>query len=78
MSLLLDASGNVLETETEIPVSELPRTITDYVAKNKPGKKIKEASRILDAKGVTTFEAEVDKVDLVFDKDGTFIREAKD
>jgi hypothetical protein len=78
MSVLIDAAGNLMETETKIAVSELPKSISDYVAKNKAGKKIKEAARIVDAKGVTTFEAEVDKMDLLFDKDGKFIKESKD
>jgi hypothetical protein len=78
MSCLIDASGKLLETETEIPVSELPKAVSDYVAKNKPGKKIKEASKIVDASGTMTWEAEVEKMDLVFDKDGKFIKEAKD
>jgi hypothetical protein len=78
MSCLIDPSGKLLETETEIPVTELPKTVNEYVTKNKPGKKIKEASRIVNAAGVTTFEAEVEKMDLIFDKDGKFLKEAKD
>lgn len=78
MSILVDASGSLLETETEIEVSALPKAVADYVTKNKPGKKIKEASKITDVKGVMTYEAEVEKTDLIFDKDGKFIRESKD
>ena len=62
MSVLIDPSGNITETESEIKVSELSKTITDYCAKNYPGKKIAEASKIVDAKGVATYEAEINKM----------------
>jgi hypothetical protein len=78
MSILVDASGALLETETSIEVSALPKSVSEYVTKNKAGKKIKEASKIVDAKGVTTYEAEVEKMDLIFDKDGKFVKESKD
>ncbi|MFI5150217.1 MAG: PepSY-like domain-containing protein [Bacteroidia bacterium] len=78
MSLLIDPAGNLQETETAINISELPKSVTDYIAKNKAGKKIKDAAKIVDTKGVMTYEAEVDKMDLLFDKDGKFIKESKD
>lgn len=73
-SLLIDANGNVLKTENEIEVSALPKAASEYVAKNVGGKKIKEASKITDAKGQVTYEAEVDDTDYVFDPNGTFIK----
>ncbi len=78
MSVLIDPNGNITETESEIKVSELSKTITDYCAKNYPGKKIAEASKIVDAKGVITFEAEINKTDVLFSADGAFIKESKD
>ena len=77
-SLLIDATGNIIETESEIKVSELSKTITDYCAKNYAGKTIKEASEIIDAKGVVTYEAEINKTDVLFDANGKFIKESKD
>jgi hypothetical protein len=77
-SVALDASGNIMETEKEIKVSELPKAVSDYVSKNMPGKKIKEASHITDAKGVVTYEAEVDNVDYIFDADGKMLRKEED
>lgn len=73
-SLLMDEKGIILETESEIRVSELPKEVSDYITKTLPGKKIKEASRIVDPKGVVTFEAEVDKVDYIFDAKGNFVK----
>jgi hypothetical protein len=78
MSCLIDASGKLMETETEIHVADLPKAAADYIAKNKHGKSVSEASKIVDFQGIVTFEAEVDHIDLVFDKDGKFIKEAKD
>lgn len=73
MSVVLDAKGTVKETETEIAVSALPASVRDYVAKQMPGKKIKEAAEIVDAKGVKTYEAEVGGKDLLFDTAGKLL-----
>ncbi|MGZ4090013.1 MAG: PepSY-like domain-containing protein [Bacteroidia bacterium] len=73
-----DAKGILLGTETEINVSELPKTITDYFAKNKPGKKIKEASRIVHPTGDLNYEAEVDGMDYIFDSNGALLRSERD
>ena len=71
---LYSATGSLLETETKIEASELPRTISDYVTKKLAGKKISGASKITDAKGVLTYEAEVEEADYVFDDKGNFIK----
>jgi hypothetical protein len=78
MSVTIDASGKLLETETTIASSALPKAATDYLAKNLPGKKIKEASMIKDASGKVTYEAEVDEVDYKFDAQGNFLSKEKD
>ena len=80
-SCLFDATGKLLETETEIAISDMPKGVAEYVTKNYAGQKIKEASKIVDSNKVTTFEAEVKEGDLIFDEKGTFIKkvvEAKD
>ncbi|WP_312352011.1 PepSY-like domain-containing protein [Sphingobacterium multivorum] len=77
-SLLIDASGNILETEVEINIDGLPANARTYITKNYPGKKIKEAAKITNAKGVTTYEAEVNGKDLIFDNSGKFLKEVKD
>jgi len=78
MSVLIDPAGNITETETKIEVSELSKNITDYCSKKYVGKKIKEASKIVDANGIITYEAEVQKLDMLFDVNGNFIKETKD
>ncbi len=73
-SALFDASGNLLQTEVEIPVKELPKAVIDYLSKNESGKKIKEAAKITDNKGFISYEAEVGEVDYIFDSTGNFIK----
>ena len=75
-STLFDASGNLLETETEISSSALPKGVSDYVAKNLGGKKIKESSKIVDGKNTVTYEAEVDEIDYIFDANGIFLKKS--
>ena len=77
-SVLLDAYGNIVESEVTINRSELSAPIKDYITKHYPGKRIKEAAKITDAKGVLTYEAEIEGMDIIFDKSGTFIKEVKD
>ncbi len=73
-SALFNSAGVLLETEIEIKTSELPKTVSEYVSKNLAGKKIKEASKITDAKGIVTYEAEVDEADYIFDSKGDFLK----
>lgn len=77
-SLLIDASGKVLETEMEIKMEELPAKVKTYLSKNYAGQKIKEVAKITDSKGVVTYEAEVKGKDLIFDNNGNFIKEVKE
>ncbi|MFN4144617.1 MAG: PepSY-like domain-containing protein [Runella sp.] len=76
-SVLLDSQGNILETETEIAVSELPKNILEYLATQHKGQKIKEAAKITDAKRTLTYEVEIKGKDLIFDEKGNFIKEIK-
>lgn len=77
-TMLLDSNGNTLETEEEISVKKLPAKALAYIQKKYPNKKIKEAAIITDAKGTITFEAQVTSFDLIFDKQGTYIKSIAD
>jgi opacity protein-like surface antigen len=77
-SALISTSGNLLETEESITIDKLPAVVKDYVSKNYPGKKIKESAKITDAKGVVTYEAEVNDTDLIFDSSGKFLKQVKE
>lgn len=76
-SVLINPSGNILETEMAIPVNMLPEKARAYIHQNYPSKKIAESAKITDAKGNLTYEAEVGKKDLIFDSKGHFIKVAQ-
>lgn len=73
-SIVYSSAGTLIQLETEIAVVELPKAITDYIAKNIPDKKVKEAARIIDPTGNISYEAEVDGIDFIFDANGTIIK----
>ena len=75
MSILMDRQGNILETETDMTVAELPKSVQDYLNKNFKTKKIKEAATIVDAKGVKKFEAEIGGKDYFFDEKGNLLKQ---
>lgn len=77
-SALFDASGSLVQTETEMAVTALPRGVLDYVSKNLNSKKITEAARIVDAGGQVTYEAEIGGRDYIFDAKGNFIKAEDD
>jgi len=74
MSCVIDAGGNILETETVIPASELPQAAKDYIKKNYAGVTIKEAAKIVKSNGEINYEAELKKKDLIFDSAGKFLK----
>ncbi len=78
MSATFGADGVLTESEISIRESELPSPIVVYVNSNYKNKKIKEAAIITNAGGTSTYEAEVDGKDLIFDSNGKFIKEIKD
>jgi len=78
MTATIDKDGKLLETETEIAISELPKEVIAYTKEHCKAKKIKEASKIVDSKGVTTYEAEVKGKKMTFDNNGKFINSKKD
>ncbi len=77
-SVLFDASGNILETEIEIELNQLPKGVLEYVKAHYPSKKAKEAAKIIDDKGTVTYEVELKGMDVLFDAEGKFIKEVKD
>jgi len=79
LSLIIDAKGNILETESAIKPTDLPPSALSYL-KTKFGSnlKIKDAASIKKADGKIVFEAEVKGLDYLFDTNGKFIKTAKD
>lgn len=73
-----DSNGKFIKSEIEIKESELPKGVADYIAKNLPGKKVKESAKITDAAGKLSFEAEIDNIDYIFDSNGTLIKKEEE
>lgn len=76
-SVQFTPSGNFIEIVNAIQISELPNGVSSYVKQHYNGAKITEAGRVTDAKGKISYEAEVNKKDLVFDEKGNFIKAEK-
>jgi hypothetical protein len=74
MSALFSPEGKLIETEVEIAIGDLPAPIINYFSKNLSEKKIKEASKITDAAGKVSFEAEVNGKDYIFDASGNLLK----
>jgi len=72
MAVQYSTDGMLVLTETEIEISALPKTVTDYFNQNKPGKKLSDPEKIVTADGAITFEVEVDNTDYLFDSAGNY------
>lgn len=76
-SIVFDAKGSVLEVEREIKKNELPSVILDVIKKDYALYEIEEAARI-EANGIVTYEAELEKkeesFDLIFDNAGKLLK----
>jgi len=78
MSTVIDKNGTIVETEADIPVTDLPKMVRDYMKKNYPAIRMGEAARIVKANGDINYETEVHHKDILFDAEGKFIKEVKD
>src|ERR1017187_361297 len=77
MCVVIDPSGNVVKTSTTINASELPSSVSNYVAKNYANEKITEACKTTEADGKIKYEAVVKDNRLCFDTDGNFVKSEK-
>lgn len=78
MSAVYDETGVLKETEEDIKPADLPAGVVAYVKAHYPKDSIKEAAKITLPNGAVNYEAEVNKLDLIFDGTGKFIRSEKD
>ncbi|MEO8862387.1 MAG: PepSY-like domain-containing protein [Ginsengibacter sp.] len=76
-SVQFTPSGNFIEIVKAIPVSQLPQNLITYVNQHYKGTKITEAGKVTDAKGNTSYEAEVKGRDVIFDEHGNFVKAEK-
>ncbi len=73
-SVQFTPTGDFIEIVKAMPVNKLPVSIITYVKEHYKGAKITEAGKVTDAKGKITFEAEVNRKDIIFDEKGNFIK----
>ena len=77
MSFVYNSKGVLLETETEISLSEFPKNVTVAIHKKYPKAKITGGDRIVTSTGVTKYEADLTigkkKTEKQFDIDGNLI-----
>ena len=76
-SVVININGTLVETEEEISITMMPKPAMSYFHNNYPKDKIKETSKIIDSKGVVTYEIGLKKADLLFDDKGNFIKKTK-
>jgi hypothetical protein len=78
ISALYSMDGQLKETETEIAVSELPKSVLDALAKKDANAKIEEAEKIERSDNTIIYETEVKinkkKTELLFDSNGNEIK----
>lgn len=76
-SVLVDAKGNLLETEAEIKEGELPQAVKAAIARDFAEYKIDEIEKATDAKGVISFVMEAskgkEKLEISFDSNGKLL-----
>jgi len=72
-----EATKKDQKTNVIIPATELPKPAQDYITKMHPGKKIDQALKVTDDKGVVTFKADVAGMIMHFDAAGKFVKETK-
>ncbi|HEV3252035.1 MAG TPA: PepSY-like domain-containing protein [Puia sp.] len=78
MAATFKPDGTFTESEVTIKVSALPASVSNYLKEHYKGEPVKEAAKITKANGEINYEAEVKKMDVLFDANGKFIKEAKD
>jgi hypothetical protein len=76
-SALFTPTANFIELVQAIAINKLPSKALAYIRTNKASVKITEAGLVTDAKGTVTYEAEIKGgKELIFDKEGNFIKKA--
>jgi hypothetical protein len=73
-SVQFTPAGVFIEIVKAMPVSQLPAPVITYVKEHYKGAKITEAGRVTDAAGKITYEAEVNRKDIIFDEKGNFVK----
>ncbi len=78
LSTVYRTDGVLQETEITINPSELPAEAAKYIADHYPSSKIKSVAQLTQPGGKWYYEVELEKMDVLFDTTGKFIKETKD
>lgn len=76
-SVQFTPAGEFIEIVKAIPINQLPASVNTYVKQHYKGAKITEAGKVTDAKGKQSYEAEVNRKDVIFDESGKFVKAEK-
>lgn len=77
MSVQINNDGELVQKETYLKLSELPKPVQDYLSKNYAGVNFDEYSEVTDSKNVKHYQAESEDKILFFDSNGTFLKAEK-
>lgn len=73
MSVEYTAEGTLIQTEMTIEIAALPAAAKSWIEANLAGKKISETTKIIDADGTISYEAEIKHKDYIFDASGKLL-----
>lgn len=74
MSCVVNKQGTILETESPLPLNELPAVAKTYVNKHYKRQKPKEVAKIIKANGDINYEVNYGSGDVLFDRAGNRIQ----
>lgn len=77
-SCVISRKGTILETETSIPLANLPAAAGKYVNEHFKGKTPEEVARIETSSGVVSYEVVVAGKNILFDRNGKVLKSSKD
>ena len=78
VSLLVEPTGAITETETDLRIADLPAPALSYVKEHYRGKTIRGGTKIAKADSSVNYEVEVAGTDVIFDVSGKFLKEIKE
>ncbi len=71
------SNGRIMEIKEKVNEDVLPANMRNYVENNYSGHRIKEVHKTTDENGNVTYHTEVKGKNLIFDRNGNYLREEK-
>ncbi len=73
-SVTYTPSGIFVEIVKAIPLNQLPQSANNYINQHYKTAKFGDIGKVLDAKGKTFYEVEINGKDVIFDVNGNFVK----